>query len=130
MTVTQAHSDWHHSDATRLDQAKRDDKLRESAAIRTKSRVIIKEILKDNSDDLFAKNPSTSAMRQRIARYKKKNKIQSKEPTDLLTLVIPDMYKKTYKGAKFLMADSKELNDNSDRVLLFSTSANMKYCQI
>jgi hypothetical protein len=65
--------------------------------------------------------PSQTAIKQRVTRKRKKNKIQIKEPVDLKSLVVTDQYKKTYRGKLFLIDDSKDDN----RVLLFSTDDNL-----
>ena len=45
-----------------------------SISTNEKPRKIIKDIIKDNDDDVLAKNPSHSALTQVIRRERKKNK--------------------------------------------------------
>ena len=73
---------------------------------RNKPRDIIKQIVKDVDDEVLAKLPSTTALRQKISRERNKNKIKLKEPKDLRELIVPEHYKKTYKGKLFLLDDS------------------------
>jgi hypothetical protein len=86
---------------------------------REKPGSIMKNIVKDVDDDVLRSMPSQTANKQRVTR--KRNKILIKEPVDFKSLVVPDQYKKTYRGKLFLIDDSKD----DDRVLLFSTDDNL-----
>ena len=57
----------------------------ENQALKTSKRPrnIIKDIVKDNNNDILAKNPSHNAMAQRIIRLRKKNQVRIKEPLGL-----------------------------------------------
>ena len=68
----------------------------------TKSRNILKDIIKDKSDEILAELPSLSSLRQQANRLKKSEK-GVKEPKYLRDLVIDDSFKKTYKGDDFLL---------------------------
>ena len=47
-------------------------------------------MIKDNDDDVLAKNPSHNAFSQLIRRERRKNEVTIKEPVDLKELVVPD----------------------------------------
>jgi hypothetical protein len=81
----------------------------------------LKNKVNDVDDDVLRSLPSQTAIKQRVTRKRKKNKIQIKEPVDFKSLVVPDQYKKSYRGKLFLIDDSKD----DDRVLLFLTDDNL-----
>ena len=85
-------------------------------------RQILKDILKDKSEDVLAELPSASALAQQGNRLNKRVQARSKEPKKLKDLVIEDCLKKTYKGEEFFMGES---GDHNERVFLFTTTKNL-----
>ena len=93
--ITQVHN--HMPDTTKTLVNKQMEQLKiKATSCNDKPRVLFKQIVKDNSDEVLNRNPNAAAIRQRVNRYRKKNKIVFKEPKDLFSLDIPDSLKKTY----------------------------------
>ena len=121
--LTSAHCIWHEPNKTKVKVNLMVEEVNKAAKnSREKPGSIMKNIVKDVDEDVLRSMPSQSAIKQRITRKRKKNEIHIKEPVDLKSLVVPDQYKKTYRGKLFLIDDSKD----DDRVLLFSTDDNLK----
>ena len=113
LTITQGHDMWH------------EPLLVKREVVETLNNIvfnIIKNAIKDKTDDVLVHLPSASALRQQVNRANKKNK-QIVEPKCLKDLIIDEKYKKTYKGEAFLLGESGEGNE---RIFLFSTPKNMK----
>ena len=84
---------------------------------------MIKEIIKNQSDEVLSELPSTCALRQKANRARKRDKEVIKEPKYLKDLVINENFKKTYKGEDFLVG---EAGVGNARIFLFSTPKNLK----
>lgn len=126
LKLTKAHNLWHEPSLVKREvyETIRDYRLA-STSIKSKgkNRQILKDILKDKSDDVLAELPTASALAQQGNRINKRGQTRSKEPKKLKDLVIDNCLKKTYKGEEFFMGESGEDNE---RVFLFSTTKNLK----
>ena len=126
LILTQCHSLWHEPLLVKreIDECIQQFKLSVASTQKgMKTRHILKDILKDKSDDVLSEIPSLNALRQRANRIRKSNKHVNKEPKFLKDLIINDNFKKSYKGEDFLLG---EAGKDNERVFLFSTPKNIK----
>ena len=126
LLLTKAHNLWHEPTLVKRQVYETISEYRlasTSSKSKGKNRQILKDILKDKSEDVLAELPSASALAQQGNRLNKRVQARSKEPKKLKDLVIEDCLKKTYKGEEFFMGES---GDHNERVFLFTTTKNLK----
>ena len=126
LTVSQCHDLWHEPVLEKREVVETIKQFKLAAASKKgkTTRTIIKQVIKDKSDEVLAQLPTASALTQQSRRPDKKNKQAApKEPKYLKDLVINEQFKKTYKGEDFLLGEGGKENE---RVFLFSTHKNLR----
>ena len=119
LLLTKAHNLWHEPTLVKRQVYETISEYRlasTSSKSKGKNRQILKDILKDKSEDVLAE------LAQRGNRLNKRGQARGKEPKKLKDLVIEDCLKKTYKGEEFFMGES---GDHNERVFLFTTTKNL-----
>ena len=113
----------HAAEASRVNVVKRINLLKERAQQSNDQPVqVIQNVVAGTSSQVYPYLPSRNALRQTIKRIRRVN--SPAEPQSLENLIIPDNMKKTLDGLYFLVRDSTVGNE---RVLMFTTSANVNY---
>jgi len=90
---------------------------------RDATRNVVARYLNTLSQDAAAKMPSVDAMRQSIRHRLHLTRATPTAPTSLNSLGIPDAFKQTTDGRRFLLHDS---GVSADRVIVYETEANLE----
>ena len=113
----------HLADASRVKVAKSINLLKERAQQTNEQPAqVIQAIVTGTSQEVYSHFPSHDALRQSVKRIRRIN--LPAEPTSLEGLTIPNNMQKTLSGLDFLVRDS---TIGDERVLMFTTSANVSY---
>lgn len=75
------------------------------------------------SESASVKLPHVSAIRRTIRRVRQRAEVAHPIPTNISSMIIPDVYKYTLDKEPFLLYDGV---DEEDRILIFSTKANLE----
>ena len=113
----------HAAEASRIKVVKNINLLKERALQTNEQPAqVIQTIVAGTSQEVYPYFPSHDALRQTVKRVRHVD--SPIEPTSLESLIIPNSMQKTLDGLDFLVRDSTIGNE---RVLMFTTSANVSY---